>query len=79
MHVHRLRDNENECNKQCYKIGANIFFRWLNISSNLLNFILSNKSFKISFEKLKQKIFSLMDFFRKINFLSNFKCILFKH
>ena len=51
MHVHRLWDNENECNKQCYQIEGNISFKRLDIFSNLLHFILCNKSFKKHIEK----------------------------
>ena len=46
MHVDRLWDNENECNKQCYQIEGNISFKRLDISSNLLHFISCNKIFK---------------------------------
>ena len=46
MHVDRLWDNENECNKQCYQIEGNISFKRLDIFSNLLHFISCNKIFK---------------------------------
>jgi len=78
MHVHRLWDNENECNKQCYQIEGNISFKRLDIFSNLLHFILCNKSLKIILKKNEKKIFFVKDFLKKKKILSNFKWILFK-
>ena len=63
MHIDRLWDNANECNKQCYQIGGNIFFRRLDIQSNLLQFISCNKSLKIYILKNWKNIFSVKDFF----------------
>ena len=78
MHVHRLWDNENECNKQCYQIEGNISFKRLDIFSNLLHFILCNKSLKKILKKKGKKIFFVKDFLKKKKILSNFKWILFK-
>ena len=78
MHVDRLWNNENECNKQCYQIEGNISFKRLDIFSNLLHFISYDNFFLNIERKWKKKVFCLKDFFGKINFLSNFKWILFK-
>ena len=39
VHIHRIWDNDNECNKQCYQIGADIFCKTLNVSRDHLNCI----------------------------------------
>ena len=31
-HTHRIWNIENECNKQCYQIRADIFYKTLNVS-----------------------------------------------
>ena len=78
MHVHRLWDNENKCNKQCYQIEGNISFKRLDIFSNLLHFVSYNKFFKKILKENEKKTIFVKDFSEKINFLSNFKWILFK-
>ena len=76
MHVHRLWDNENECNKQCYQIEGNISFKRLDIFSNLLHFILCNKSLKKILKKNEKKNIFCKGFFEKkknsIKFQMNF-------
>ena len=69
MHVHRLWDNENECNKQCYQIEGNISFKRIYIFSNLLHFISYDKFLKNILKENEKKKNFVKDFFEKINFL----------
>ena len=39
IHIHRIWDNEYECNKQCNQIGVDIFFKPLNVSREYLDCI----------------------------------------
>ena len=78
MHLHRLWDNENECKKQSYQIEGNNSFKRLDIFSSLLHFIWYNEYFEIILKENERIIFYVKDFLEKINFLWNFKWMLFK-
>ena len=73
MHVHRLWDNENECNKQCYQIEGNISFKRLDIFSNLLHFISYYNIFKKILKENEEKNIFCKGFFRKNKFSIKFQ------
>ena len=73
VHIHRIWDNDNECNKQCYQIGADIFCKTLNVSREHLNCISYHYLNKY---QESNKIFSVVPSGYK---KTNFKGIFLRH